>query len=643
MKIPVEWLKQYIKTDKTSKELGQSFTSLGLMLDKPVFEYQEGPYKTDILDVEHRMDRSDWLSITGCARDLAAFENISFSYPELYTELGKTPEKDQIVDIQVTCPDMVNRFNTRVIRNIKVTDSPAWLKNRLQAYGIPSINNIVDITNYVMVELGQPMHAQDLAKMEKQEIVIRKARKGETITTLLGETVNLDEENFVLTQNDKPTVLGGIVGGKSTGIDASTKDIIIDAGNYNQVVIRKASRKLKIQNETVSRYDKFLHPELCEVAIQRAVKLILDLAGGYYYQNIDWYPNPVTAKKFNLRFERIEKLGGITFDHITVKRILNSLGYVILNENEVFLEVKVPYYRTDIEVEDDIVADVLRINGYDQIPVKGIDTAPPGCITPPIYNYEQRLRQIMVTLGAHEHITDPLTSLTNNKSQISMQNSQSMEKNALRISIQTTLEPVIDQYKKNSFSKISLFEIGKTYFKDEVDKPVYANYHERRELQFVQYQEAGIVTQSISTKSTLSTLFKELGIKDYEIKHENNDYVIYVKNVALGNISYNAFNLFIEELIKIPSEFNRATTKLPYKYKDDISILVGLDTDLGPICKHITESNTEVIKLETDIIPVNNRKNALITIKHNIENFAGFKNALKETLSKNYKDLEFKS
>jgi phenylalanyl-tRNA synthetase beta chain len=333
MKIPVEWLKQYIKTEKETKELAQSFTFLGLMLDKPLADYMDGSYTTPILDLEHRMDRSDWLSITGCARDLAAFERVDFISPELYTQEGKKPNSDQIVDVKVECPDMVNRFNTRVFRNIRVGESPAWLKNRLQSYGIPSINNIVDITNYVMVETGQPLHAQDLAKLEKPEIIIRKARKGEKMVTLLGDTVELDESNFVLTQNDKPTVIGGIVGGQTTGISNTTTDFVLDAGNYNQTAIRKASRRIKIQNETVLRCDKFLHPDLTEYAIHRATKLILELAGGIYYSNIDWYPNQQKHKKFILRMERLEKLSGMTFLKAGVKEILVRLGYVILNED----------------------------------------------------------------------------------------------------------------------------------------------------------------------------------------------------------------------------------------------------------------------------------------------------------------------
>jgi phenylalanyl-tRNA synthetase beta chain len=180
MRLPLIWLKDYVSLRKSPKEIAESFTALGLMLDKPI--------QKDVLDLEHRMDRSDWLSVTGCARDLAAMEGQAFKFPELNKSAGKQPDREQTIEIKVECPELVRRFNTRVFRGIKVKKSPSWLSERLELYGIPSINNVVDITNFVMVELGQPMHAQDISKMEKPEIVIRRAKKGEEITTLLGNS-----------------------------------------------------------------------------------------------------------------------------------------------------------------------------------------------------------------------------------------------------------------------------------------------------------------------------------------------------------------------------------------------------------------------------------------------------------------------
>jgi phenylalanyl-tRNA synthetase beta chain len=400
MRVPLIWLKDYIDTKKTPKEIAESFTALGLMLDKPI--------EKDVLDLEHRMDRSDWLSIIGCARDFAAMEGLKFKFPELNKTAGKQPKKSQIIDIKIECPDLVHRFNTRVFRGIKVKKSPKWLSERLEAYGIPSINNIVDITNFVMVELGQPMHAQDIAKMEKPEIVIRRAKDNEEITTLLGQQIKLNSKNFVLTQNNKPTVIGGIVGTKSTSVDENTADIVLDAGNYDQVNIRKSSRELKIQNETVLRYDKFLHPKLTEIALERATKLILELAGGEYYQNIDYYPKSFPLKKLKLRFSRIKQISGMNIPESKIEMILDSLGYSVLNKNSEGMSLDVPYFRTDVEVEDDIVSDILRINNYKNIPSDVLNMAPPAEITPKIYVFEERLRDILVNLGLYEHITNPL-------------------------------------------------------------------------------------------------------------------------------------------------------------------------------------------------------------------------------------------
>ena len=353
MKIPLLWLKDYIDTNKSPMDIASAFTALGLLLDKPI--------SNNVLDLEHRFDRSDWLSIIGCARDLAAMENVQLKLPKRHTAKGK---EGGGVKIEVECPDLVNRFNTRVFKNIKVGESPKWLKERLEAYGIPSINNIVDITNFVMVEYGQPMHAQDLAKMAKPEIVIRRAKNGEKITTLDGSVIDLDTEMFVLTQNGTATVIGGIVGGIATAVDNSTTNIVLDAGNYNQANVRKTARKIKVQNETVLRYDKFLHPDGTQLALERATQLILELAGGTFCENYDYYPKPKPHKQMQLRLNRLKLVSGMDFDMTRVKNILTALEYKVLRETPDTIFVEVPYFRTDVEVEDDLVSDILRIKMF---------------------------------------------------------------------------------------------------------------------------------------------------------------------------------------------------------------------------------------------------------------------------------------
>lgn len=571
MKIPLNWLKEYIKIEKNKKEIAESFTALGLMLDKPS--------TTDVLDLEHRMDRSDWLSILGCARDLAAFENTKLIYPEIYESKGAALTSEEKIKIDVTCPNKVNRFKTIVFKNITVKESPSWLKERLESYGIPSINNIVDITNYVMVEFGQPMHAQDMDKMEAKEIILRDAKPGEKLTTLLGETVELVSENFVLTQNDKPTVIGGIVGGKETGVTETTKNIIVDSGNYNQVFIRKASRKLKIQNETVLRYDKFLHPYLNEIALKRATKLILDLAGGEFYENADWYPNPVEFKKQILTLKRIKQLGGIDFEMTKVKNILNKLEYKIIEESLDQLNLEVPYFRTDVEVEDDIVADILRINNYENIPFELIQVAPPSEITPEIYKFEEKLRDICINLGLHEHITDPLVdknifNKTEKDESIILENALSSDKSALRTSINQTLTKVLDTYKKHKINEIGIFEIGKIYSKTVDNK-----YNETRFMEIIYLNQSVPLKESSDFfKRILNTLLSELGT-DWNTAQK------------IWKITPTSVSINLEELIRLQVKTNRVDSEIPNISIEDLSIISDINNKFGELFEEI--KNTE--------------------------------------------------
>jgi len=556
MRIPLEWLREYVDIKKSPKEIADSFTLLGLMLDK---------IDGEVLSLEHRMDRSDWLSVLGCARDLAAFEKLNLILPPLHTQKGKAPGKNQIVNIDVECPDKVRRFNTRVFRNIKVKPSPDWLKNRLELYGIPAINNIVDITNYVMVELGQPMHAQDLAKMEKQEIVIRNAKKTDAITTLLGENIELDESMFVLTQNDKPTVIGGIVGGESTGINEKTTDIVLDAGNYDQVNIRKTSRKIKIQNESVLRYDKFLHPKLTEIAIQRTAYLILELAGGEYFENIDWYPDKTPLKELTLRKTRLDKIGGMDIKLSTAKEILDSLGYKIRNESSDQISVEIPYFRTDVEVEDDLVADVLRINSYEKVPSKIISGAPPKEISTPIYAFEDKLRNLCVNLGLHEHITIPLVKKKGVSGEVVLENALSSERNALRTTIRETLLPVVSTYKKHKISDIGLFEIGKVY-KDNKEENILEIYHK-------------------DPKPILSALLREFGIgwKDFN---------------KIGSISLDSITIKTEKLMNSRGVGNRVVTELKNYSTEDFSFVLKQEQQFGDVYYEIKNFHGKIVNVE---------------------------------------------
>ncbi len=612
MRIPYDWLQEYVHTNKSPREISDSLTLLGLLLDKPI--QNENDSKKAVLELEHRMDRADWLSIIGCARDLAAFEHKELIYPKAFTEKGKELPGNEKVVIKVECPDLVYRFNTKVFKNVKVGDSPDWLKNRLETYGIPAINNVVDITNYVMVEYGQPMHAQDIAKMAKREIVIRRAKKGETVKTLLGETVSLDSDAFVLTQNDKPTVIGGIVGGNDTAVDSTTTEIVLDAGNYNQRNVRSTSRRLKIQNETVMRYDKFLHPHLTQVAVERAVYLLKELTGADYYENEDWYPQHWDPKILRLRYDRVGLLSGLDLEVSAVTEILTALEYKLMNTSDEYVDVEIPYFRTDITVEDDIVADILRIYNYKNIPVTPIEAAPPKEITPKIYDFENRLRDIMVSLGCHEHVTDPLVQKNDELSeQVVLQNALSAEKSALRTTLSETLLPVKEIYVKHKITNVGLFEIGLVYSQKGTSGSL-DSYTEKRVMELVcNCPDKTPFEISKNVKRVLAGLFHNLGVsatyKKSNQLHAHESWQaaeIFTKNydageLLIGNLRYDGFTLFTENLLLAKTQNKRVQYDLQNIITEDVSLVLEIRESFGPIytfMKNFSEYIRDVLIIE---------------------------------------------
>jgi phenylalanyl-tRNA synthetase beta chain len=593
MKIPLIWLKDYVDTGKTGKELAASFTALGLMLDKPLGA-------DNVLDLEHRMDRADWLSVLGCARDLAAFEHLKLKLPKLYLKPGKILNTNSKIQIDVQTPT-VRRFQTRIFKGIKVGPSPAWLKDRLTAYGMESKNNIVDITNFVMVEYGQTMHAQDLAKLPGKDITTRPAKMGEKVITLLGTEVKLDPDTFVLTSGGVVTVIGGIVGGKMTGVTDTTTNIILDAGNYDSHIIRKTSRRIKIINESVSRNDKFLDPRLIDPALARATGLILELAGGTYYDNDDYYPVPVSPKTMTLHLARLHTLSGMDFTLGNAKQILQSLGYQITEESGDSLTVEIPYFRTDVEVEDDLVADILRISNYENIPLSPLSTPVPSSITPKIYLFEEKLRDLLVSQGLHEHITSTLVTASDTPGQVKLANALSADQNALRTTLVPELTQVLKNYGKHNFTNQGVFEIGKTFTKNK------KNYLEFHHLSIV-FPLAKLANQA------LATLFSSLGIAEYSLNPEKDpsQVTITINTDSIGALSTTALTLDTNKLLEHYHPYQNIQSDFSHTHTLDLSIELPTSILFSTIANTINKSVTKPLSYGIiDQIPGKNNSSYL--------------------------------
>jgi phenylalanyl-tRNA synthetase beta chain len=291
MIVPISWLNEYIDGPTDAQELAEKFTFIGYMLDHPVYQVGDDY----ILDLEVRQNRSDCLSLIGLARELGAVIDKHVMMPQILDLSNVSSGKTKI---NIENAELCYRFNTLTISNIENKQSPDWMKKKLESYGIKSINALVDITNYVMIELGQPLHAFDAHKISNKELTIRTARENETITLLGNKSVNLTQDDLIIADASGPIAIAGIMGGDEKGISESTTEIILEAATYSQANIRRSTIRHDIRTEASTRLEKFLHPDLTELALSRAAQLIKDVIGGEIVDHSDQYPHHFEEKNY---------------------------------------------------------------------------------------------------------------------------------------------------------------------------------------------------------------------------------------------------------------------------------------------------------------------------------------------------------
>lgn len=302
MKIPLNWLKEYVELPSDVEELTQKLTAIGHMQDKKPEKIGDDT----VIDLEVRQNRPDCLSILGIAREVAAVTNRGLKVPSTSSVMLSAESVDQhqseqkilkfrlhrecstksaqvqddTLSIQNTAHELCKRFNAhriRVDRSQSTVDSPSWIKDRLQAYGIKTISPLVDITNYVTIELGEPLHAFDIRHVEDGTIVIRRAKEGEKLTILGGKVLTLTTDDLVISSKSKALSLAGMIGGAVSGVHPDTTEIVLEAATYNQASIRRSSIRHSVRTEASTRHEKFLHPHLAEIALQRAASLIVEI------------------------------------------------------------------------------------------------------------------------------------------------------------------------------------------------------------------------------------------------------------------------------------------------------------------------------------------------------------------------------
>jgi phenylalanyl-tRNA synthetase beta chain len=624
MNIPISWLKEYVDISDL-KVFTDKMSMIGHMLDKT--HEKEGE---TVIDLELRGNRADCYAILGIAREAHASFGGRFDIPKLTVELPKEHYPDFEV---ISESDDIHRFYSIIIRGVKVGPSPDWMQKRLRDYGLDPINNIVDITNYVMIETGMPMHAFDLNKIGGKKMFLKKAPDGAEFTSFDGGKLKLTAEDLVYT-NENGEILGllGILGSKHCGIHDDTTDILLECAGIDRTVVRKSMFRHKAMTEAGLRHSHDLHSSYCDYTLPRAAGLIMEFANGGNAQitgSHDHYPHPDQQKTILFNPKEVSRLGGVEVPVNEQKEILERLEFKV-SEKDGQLEIIVPLFRTDVSASEDIVEEVLRIWGYEKIPSKTLSSVIPKPLVQPEVELEEKSRDILVAQGISEVITvpfvheplidavhDPLKDRT-----IAIMNPPTALHTHLRTNMFYEHLEVVHKVLGRGDQEAVLFEVGKVYMKklgnenQPPHKPDFP-YLENRQLTAV-FASKKKNWDYYHVKGVLENYFEELGIKNvtynkvtafpYSTAAEIKQGELVMGTVGIVNpaISRGVFHIedevtaFVLDIQAVTDAKKDMKSYVPYSQYPavtmDMSVLIDTKVQAGDLLNKINETGGELVR-----------------------------------------------
>ena len=434
-----------------------------------------------VLEVEVTPNRLDCLSVLGIAREVAALTGTSVHEPDLsYPEDGDPIA--QLTSVEIADPDLCYRYTASLITGLRIGPSPEWLQQRLTRAGLRPISNVVDVTNYVMLEYNQPLHAFDFNKLQERRIVVRRAKPGETIVSLDGVERKLDDSMLVIADAHVPVGLAGVMGGANTEISQDTTTVILESATFNAGNARRTSQTLGLRTEASLRFEKTLRPELAPIGLRRATQLFLDVAGGTAAKGIiDVFPgSEARTPDVTLTPSRLKKVLGIGFEPQRVEQCLSSLGFTCQAAGEGALRVTVPYWRSDISIEEDLIEEVARTIGYDEIPTTMLSTPVPQHRPEDLREMREEARDALVAAGFQEVINYPVASLESlqqaaNQASIAeplrLSNPLNSRAPYLRTSLRAGVLSNLAANRGHHTGALALFEAGRAYIPRDGDLP----------------------------------------------------------------------------------------------------------------------------------------------------------------------------
>ncbi len=587
------------------------------------------PVYTDIIyEIGLTPNRMDAMSHMGVARDVCAYlthhDRKEVRMRPVSVNGFKVQEQSLNIQVELKDIDGCHRYSGLSISGIKVAESPQWLKDRLLAIGLRPINNIVDITNFVLHETGQPLHAFDAATLKGNKIIVQNVARDTPFITLDGKERKLDAEDIMICDAEKPVCIGGVFGGLGSGVSETTTSLFLESAWFHPVRIRKTSFRHGLRTDAATRFEKGVDISQTVYALKRAALLIKEIAGGTISSDIiDIYPNPEEKKQVAIKYHYLKKLSGKNYHPDTVKKILEALGFEVLKDGIDELWLAIPFHKPDINIPADIVEEILRIDGLDNVEIPQAIT-----ITPSVENdldgkLKEKLAQYLAGSGFREILTNSITNsayYTEEQLQgtVHMLNNLSTELNILRPSMMETALEVIAYNHNRKNDHLRLFEFGKTYSTTGIGA-----YHEKVHCCIylsgvfaeASWRSAAIPADLFQLKGVISKLAEALGLGNLKLQEAEHaglqpgfDLIAGKEKIGfIGQVSkerMNRFDLkqtvFMADLdwatvVKIHSTKKLAFRELPRQIavERDLAMLVNRSIAYGSIESAIKKSNLQ--------------------------------------------------
>ncbi len=469
MKISLDWLRECLEAEVPASQVIETLERIGLVVEDR--EEKEGDI---VLEVETYSNRPDTLGHLGMARELAAALGLRLKERDWPLSELSTRTAD-LVDVQIWDEDLCPRYCGAIVKGVKVGPSPAWLRKRIESMGLNPVNNVVDVTNYVLFSTSQPIHAFDLDKIGGAKVIIRRAKKGERLLSLEGSDLDLTPDMLVIADETRPIALAGVIGGQASAVTEETKDVFIESAYFHPVSVRKTRKAAGLQTDASYRFERGADIAFPPQAARMAASLLAQFGGRVCEEPVDVFPLPSKKKGIVLRHRRIAELLGVDVDKDFIERTLRDLEFGLESKQPGVWQVKVPTWRVDIDREADLVEEVARFFGYERIP----SVLPPLQIVDPIPDkIRERAKQIRPLLfhyGFNEVINFSFSDaererlLATGLEPVEIRNPISARASLLRTTLLGGLLETAAWNRNRGQEAIQVFEMGKVYFREDRD------------------------------------------------------------------------------------------------------------------------------------------------------------------------------